>query len=89
MLKLGLYFVFLLSQKFGRTKKNFLIILNLIKRFGFVMECFLHSNFKNKRRNVQQEFNRSNTKNTQKIIYDFRRNSISSENTLFYKENIK
>jgi len=53
------------------------------------MECFLHSNFKNKRRNVQQEFNRSNTKNTQKIIYDFRRNSISSENTLFYKEKVK
>ncbi|CAK5073101.1 unnamed protein product [Meloidogyne enterolobii] len=58
-------------------------------RFGFVMECFLHSNFKNKRKNVQQEFNKNNTKNTQQIIYDFRRNSISSENTLFYKENIK
>nr|CAD2201848.1 unnamed protein product [Meloidogyne enterolobii] len=58
-------------------------------RFGFVMECFLHSNFKNKRRNVQQEFNKNITKNTQKIIYDFRRNSISNENTLFYKEKVK
>ncbi|CAK5026924.1 unnamed protein product [Meloidogyne enterolobii] len=59
-------------------------------RFGFVMECFLHSNFKNKKRDVQQKFNKNiNSENTQQIIYDFRRNSISNENILFYKEKIK
>uniref|UniRef100_A0A1I8BD18 Uncharacterized protein n=1 Tax=Meloidogyne hapla TaxID=6305 RepID=A0A1I8BD18_MELHA len=58
-------------------------------RFGFVMECYLQSNFKNKKRNAQKEFNKNNTKNTEQIIYDFRRNSISNENILFYDEKVK
>ncbi|KAF7638396.1 hypothetical protein Mgra_00002078 [Meloidogyne graminicola] len=46
-------------------------------RFGFVIECFLRFNFKNKMENNQKEVFKNNT---EQIIYEYKIKSNSNEN---------